>query len=351
MTQIYIDGSSIKRKICMEFDVDINLSYDQFMSTNIYDGFHQHIKQDDQLNKDSTGQKSHITDRGWIESNVYDQLSFLSDYDIIESFEGEISDYIPGYDSSKFPSEDRFFDSDFNFQLDVLKHYFTKNYLMKPNMIYSTEEVCHAQIFYSQILARLKYADNHQHYLDTSKKIRRKIKFSQWLIKNYRLPYILFVALLSNQDVYLVIDMHHLDIVLASANRLSKKITHQSNVINITSYIKWFYSDNFLLSVGKIREKYSHVQSASEMDAVITDLLDMINKTWTVLVNLQIQDHVPMYMKWQFKTKDLSKYQDLQEYTSDYWFLAHKNHKWSKNIIVWEKEFKYKSPWNKNQKE
>lgn len=88
-----------------------------------------------------------------------------------------------------------------------------------------------------------------------------------------------------------------------------------------------------------------------DLGDVFKDMQEFISKVWNSELTVSFKDQKPMYMKGKFKTDDMNKFQDLQEYTSDYWYVARKSHKWTKKTIVGEKEFKYKKPWNGDQKQ
>lgn len=87
---------------------------------------------------------------------------------------------------------------------------------------------------------------------------------------------------------------------------------------------------------------------SEDMESVFKDIQEFISKAGNSELTVSFRDQKPMYMKGKFKTDDMDKFQDLQEYTSDYWYVAKKSHKWVKKTIIWEKEFKYKKSWNKD---
>jgi hypothetical protein len=82
-----------------------------------------------------------------------------------------------------------------------------------------------------------------------------------------------------------------------------------------------------------------------ELDDVIKDMQEFVSKAGNSELTVSFRDQKPMYMKGKFKTNDMDKYLELKDYTSDYGYVAHKNHKWSNKTIVWEKHFKYKKSW------
>lgn len=346
MTQIYIDGNDIKRLVFLKFDIDAPISYEDFCSDSQYMKLFNEIKEKDHSISIWLIQLWPWGYSGWINQSIQRKVDLFTTYDFVEEYKNGMS-YPWWYNDNEdknLPRNQWFYDEMFNFQINEMQHYFTKNHVVLDKELRKTRIDCWAVLIYPELLWKMQYAWDYDAYLETGRNSRKNIKFTQEMVKHKRMEYVIFMALISDDDLYLVTNKHFFDFYIVSESNLPKYIDHFALVQNISWFMKYIQKKELLEEIVQLKEKYG--SNKDQMQKVIKDLLDMIKKTGTLRINLDVQNHNPMYMKWQFKTNDMNKYAELKEYTSDYWFVAEKNHKWSKKTIVGEKEFKYKKSWN-----
>ncbi len=343
MTQILIDWNSIKRNVCIEFDINTTVSYEDFCKDPKYMVLFNDIK-----SKDSTVSTSLLNIwpwwySWWINQSIQMKVDLLASYDIVEEYSNWMSFefWKPWCEGEvKLPEGKWFKNEEFDFQIDLMKHYFTANHVTLDKEKRSKYVFHNAILIYPELMWKLKYAWDYDNYLNTGRETRKKIKCKQDFVENKRMEYAIFMALLLKEPLYLLTNEHFLSFYIVSESNLSKHMGHFALVQNISGFIKYIQKKEALEWIEHIKKTYGNDQW--KIDRMVVDLLDMIKRTWTLNVSLDIQDHNPMYMTGKFKTGDFDKYSELKDYTSDYWYVAYKNHWWKKNIVVGEKEFKYK---------
>lgn len=339
MTQIYIDGNDIQRVVCMEFDIDIGLSYEDFCSNPEYMKLFQEIKGKEKVLKYPLLDLLSLWYDEWINENIQMKGSLMLKYDLVEKYENWMACDLLYNISDQDKNRWNLFN---NLNLDIIKYHLTRNYMLIDREKRKNDSDFLARLFSPGTLQRLKYGSD----LDPSvwRKIRKSVVLTQKLIQHKRVQYLILMSLLSEEPLYLITSPTFLNFKVVSAGKLSKHIKNYSLVKDLGWFVKYIEKEDVIKEIKRLKD----LHWKDGMDKVIKDLLDMIKKTGTLRINLDIQNYNPMYMKWQFKTNDMNKYAELKEYASDYWFVAEKNHKWSKKTIVGEKEFKYKKSWNKD---
>ena len=120
-----------------------------------------------------------------------------------------------------------------------------------------------------------------------------------------------------------------------------------SIIINIWSIFPFVW-ENILKWDLKIKyQNYikSNFWNTNILHEILEDIKRLIGKTKTWKIKIEYKDFKPSFMSWIFKTTELWKYQELKDYTWDYWYVATQNHNWKASVLVWEKLFKYSWNW------
>lgn len=174
------------------------------------------------------------------------------------------------------------------------------------------------------------------------KKIFKQTFSKQEIHKNQILNYIFFLFFLWKDDLFISLRSFTNSIYLCDNTNLYKCIWEWSTVINIKNIAPFYDKD----SSEHIKNKYQNFVKNDQvntniLDKILEDIKKLIEKTKTWQINIEYKDFKPAYMSWLFKTTELWKYQELKDYTWDYWYIATKNHNWRASLLVWEKLFKY----------
>lgn len=353
MTQILIDSDNIKRNLFLDFDVDFDITYEQFANESRFDEIREFIRKDSRFEMPF----SNDFNAEYVVDNIGQKAMILLNYDVIENYiwlskyifdiaSGFVFDDSKKYINSILNKKDWFYDWEINDLLNCVKSKITKNqFLLKKNYVSKYKK----NISYKWCIPDIKIMD--KNYLKimniwgnkTYQTIKDKISYDEKIVTNCRMEYIILLSFLMDEVLYLISNSRLCNMTLVSESNLFKYLEGLSVVENISSILVWTNPQHNKL-LEDIRYKYN--SQWSSLKTVFADIKNFIKKVWNAEINLSFQDEKPMYMKGKFKNDDMNKYWELKEYTSDYGYVAHKNHKWSKKTIVGEKEFKYKKDWN-----
>lgn len=179
------------------------------------------------------------------------------------------------------------------------------------------------------------------------KRIFREKFFKQEIHKNQILNYIFFLFFLWKRDLYISFQDFSNSIYLCDSKNMHNCIWWWSIIINIWSIFPFVW-ENILKWDLKIKyQNYikSNFWNTNILHEILEDIKRLIGKTKTWKIKIEYKDFKPSFMSWIFKTTELWKYQELKDYTWDYWYVATQNHNWKASVLVWEKLFKYSWSW------
>lgn len=356
MHKILIDWRTVKREITIDFDIDTRITYEDFCENSIFDIMKKIA--DDILDNDAYALffLRFITLSGHVDRNIVAKAQTLLLYDVSEEYNIKsysMEDHIlkPFKEMPKWWFSNKTIDTlSLNEDIDLLKSYFTKNYMLREDLWKQ------AWIHFENPILRMKYDEFENMMYESSWKSKDEkyidATYDQMLSSNYRFAYILLISLLSDKPIYLVTDDRLFDFTVVSQNNLWDHIYTNWLIWNMTNALWSRYNRQKDLEqkISNIREEYYNINSIEWMTKMLSDISHLINKTWAWEVRIEYHKQTPMYMRWIFKTTDLNKYEELKEYTSDYGYITHQNHGWKKTSIIGEKQFKYKAnkDWIKN---
>ena len=349
MHKILIDWRTVKREITIDFDIDTKITYENFCNNPIFDTIKKIA--DDILNNDAYALFClRFIILSWhVDKNIVAKAQTLLLYDVFEEYtitSYNMEDYIlkPFKEMPKWWFSHKTIDTlCLNEDIDLLKSYFTNNYMLSEDLWKQ------AWIHFENPILRMNYDAFEKMMYETSWKSKDEkdidATYNQTLSSNYRFAYTLLMSLLLEEPLYLITDDRLFDFTIVSQNNIWKHLITNWLIWNLKQLL-WVRYNDFITDIDEklsnIRKEYMKNDSEWWLKKVIDDITKLVSKVWTTEINIQFQNHNPMHMTWKFKTNNMKKYEELKEYTSDYGHVTHQNHGWKKSTIIWEKQFKYK---------
>lgn len=361
MTQISINWNDLKRNLSIDFDIeDINTSYEVFCKNdNLSDTIKEFIEKKDLetpfLNLNLLNP--------YLSAHIWDKLAILLYFDINEEYIGlweifwDIAWEFILDDSEEnlisiLKRKGVFFDSDLNNFLTFVKGTINNNFFLKEpikNKEFESKMGFHMWDYIPQILDE----EVLNLFAKRNKKISKKIIYKEKILKNKRMEYIVFLSLLISEDLYIIIEEFNNRFTIVSEKNIWKYIWKNVDQFSIIKKLDIFseLNEKDLNIIIKMRNQY--VKNQNSLEEIIEHIKEFIEKwdNWELL--LSFHQNSPTYMKWKFSTTDFNKYQELETFTQDCWYVAFNKHRGVKTNIVWEKRYKYKEDkksWKKSLK-
>ena len=179
------------------------------------------------------------------------------------------------------------------------------------------------------------------------KRIFKKTFIKQEIHKNQILNYIFFLNFLWKRDLYISFQDLSNSIYLCDSKNIQNSVWWWSILIHTWTMFPYVWKNIIWENIRKKYQDYikSNSWNTNILYEILEDIKKLIGKTKTGKINIEYKDFKPSFMSWLFKTTELWKYQELKDYTWDYWYVATKNHNWKASLLVWEKLFKYNWSW------
>ena len=280
MTKVFTDWINIKRKICIEFDIDTKISYEAFgkcreayMSQLTNEQAKDIMSPVDFLD---TGEWERMTR---INNAILQKIYCLFENDIEETFANgwrfyeKMGSFHGGIDC--FPECERnewIVHDEINWDLDMIKHSFIGNTIID-------KEKCsnrYIPMFSSKMFSWLGKGENTE--------MRENVQFSQTLIKNWRDDYLLFMVLISRDPLYLAVVNQNSDIIVTDKYHLQKYLNHFALVQNISETLEYIDNEETLRLIESLRESYGK----GNRDTIYEQLMNIIPHIYEELGKVDI---------------------------------------------------------------
>jgi hypothetical protein len=106
---------------------------------------------------------------------------------------------------------------------------------------------------------------------------------------------------------------------------------------------KWFLGDvwdHIITLKEKIKKNLWDFSTPIEKLTEDMESFRKVAKNWSLVVNVHNAEYLTMV--WNFTSTDIKRYDELNNYVWDYWFITPKRNWRRPKTIVWEKHHKYK---------
>lgn len=350
MTRICIEGKHIKRNVCMEFDINTKISYENFCADKNYQKLvNDAIENDDRIKEIYWLLMSSRENNKRISEHIKNKILFLFEYDLEESFSNGLEfRYIDRFFTNKKKVQGWFQDKNLNKGIDVIKYCLTNNYFIGDPQKRKKSISFSPKLFNPNLVYKVEVLGGRKHYLEIKDEIKNQITLSQQIKKNKRIDYITFMTLLSVKNLYLVADDNIDNLFIVDEENLKNQLSTISFVWNISGYLNEITDKETWVAIEKLRNIYK--RDDVPLENMLKDLKELINKTGTLKISIDIQNKEPVRMKGNFKTSDFTKFWELKDYIEGNGHVASDENNGRKTRIVWEKRFTYQKSWNSGKK-
>ena len=196
-----------------------------------------------------------------------------------------------------------------NYNLNYIKHYLTKN-----KFFYSTKQW---SIFKSAKLL-VPYITNsiQMNGDEATSKIKKKDKFSQVQFDNKIAAYLRFLTIVSDLNLFLVIDPYDQTYTVIEDIDLHKYVPLYFLCINLWNGFRGLTNDNSIKLIESIKSKYSNLWR-TQMVKVFQDIQEAINTKASFKIKLDINKGDINYLDAKFRDQDLSKINEYKWFMND----------------------------------
>lgn len=228
------------------------------------------------------------------------------------------------------------------FDLNHIKHYITANkffYYMEDWRLNK-----HERLLTPNIIESLTTRSDIENYRKLGRKIRKNVKFTQIETSNKIATYILFLNIVTDINLFLVIDPHAQSYIITDDINLHKEATLYFLCINIRHGLDWILSNNSSDYIQSIKDKYEHLRRDKSMK-VFQDIQEAIKTNANLKIKIDISKWDVNYFDAQFRDQDLSKIHEYKKFMNEGNVTASttiEEYKGKPSAIVWHRRKKYK---------